>query len=66
MGGMSAAVTAAEEGANVLLLEKQSVLGGGTNFAEGVFGMGSDLQKEAGVNGSLSDLLAIELEFRCV
>lgn len=64
MGGMSAAVTAAEEGANVLLLEKQSVLGGGTNFAEGVFGMGSDLQKEAGVNGSLSDLLAIELEFQ--
>lgn len=64
MGGMSAAVTAAEEGASVILLEKQSVLGGGTNFAEGVFGMGSDLQKEAGVNGSLSDLLAIELEFQ--
>ena len=64
MGGMSAAVTAAEEGASVILLEKQSVLGGGSNFAEGVFGMGSELQKEAGVNGSLTDLIKLELEFQ--
>ncbi|WP_139651517.1 FAD-dependent oxidoreductase [Raoultibacter phocaeensis] len=64
MGGMSAAVTAAEEGANVVVLEKQSILGGGTNFAEGVFGMGSDLQKEAGVNGNLLDLIKLELEFQ--
>ena len=61
MGGMSAAVTAAEEGASVILLEKQSVLGGGSNFAEGVFGMGSELQKEAGVNGSLTDLIKLSL-----
>ena len=64
MGGMSAAVTAAEEGANVVVLEKQSILGGGTNFAEGVFGMGSDLQKEAGVTGDLKELIAIEMEFQ--
>lgn len=49
MDGMSAAVTAAEEGASVVVLEKQSILGGSTNFAEGVFGMGSQLQKEAGM-----------------
>ena len=41
MGGMSAAVTAAEEGAKVVVLEKQSILGGGSNVAEGVFGMGT-------------------------
>lgn len=64
IAGMSAAVTAAEAGANVVQLEKQSVLGGGSNFAEGVFGMGSDLQKEAGVTGDLADLLAIEMEFQ--
>lgn len=64
MGGMSAAVTAAEEGASVVVLEKQSILGGSTNFAEGVFGMGSQLQKEAGVNGDLRDLINLELEFQ--
>jgi fumarate reductase flavoprotein subunit len=64
MGGMSAAVTAAEEGARVVVLEKQAALGGGTNFAEGVFGMGSELQKEAGVTGDLNDLLEIELSYQ--
>ena len=64
IAGMSAAITAAEEGAKVVQLEKQSILGGGSNFAEGVFGMGSDLQKEAGVTGDLADLLAIEMEFQ--
>lgn len=64
IAGMSAAITAAEEGARVVQLEKQSILGGGSNFAEGVFGMGSDLQKEAGVTGDLADLLAIEMEFQ--
>lgn len=64
MGGMSAAVTAAEEGAKVVVLEKQSILGGGSNFAEGVFGMGSDLQKEAGVSGDIRELINIEMEFQ--
>ena len=64
IAGMSAAITAAEEGAKVVQLEKQSILGGGSNFAEGVFGMGADLQKEAGVTGDLADLLAIEMEFQ--
>jgi fumarate reductase flavoprotein subunit len=64
MGGMSAAVTAAEEGARVVVLEKMGILGGGTNFAEGVFGMGSDFQKEAGVTGDIRELLAIELNYQ--
>jgi len=43
--GLAAAVTAAEGGANVVLLEKNPYLGGASNFAEGLFAVESELQR---------------------
>jgi fumarate reductase flavoprotein subunit len=44
--GMAAAVRAAELGANVVLLEKNPFVGGGASFAEGLFGIQSEWQRE--------------------
>jgi fumarate reductase flavoprotein subunit len=47
LGGFSAAITAMEEGAKkVVLLEKEGLFGGGTNFAE-VFGKGEATESQA-------------------
>lgn len=40
--GLTAAVQAAEKGAKVVLLEKNAMVGGATNFAEGLFGVESE------------------------
>jgi fumarate reductase flavoprotein subunit len=42
--GLSAAITAREGGADVILLEKKNVLGGTSNFVGGTFGIESPLQ----------------------
>ncbi len=44
--GLSAALTAAQGGATVILLEKDRVVGGTGNFAEGLFAVESKMQKE--------------------
>lgn len=44
--GMSAAVRAAELGAKVVLLEKNAFVGGGAAFAEGLFGIQTEWQRE--------------------
>lgn len=43
--GLSAAVTSAEAGAKVIVLEKNPYLGGSSNFAEGLFGAESEWQR---------------------
>lgn len=43
--GLSAALTLAEGGARVCVIEKMKALGGVSNFAEGMFAAESDLQK---------------------
>ncbi|WP_299789541.1 FAD-dependent oxidoreductase [uncultured Shewanella sp.] len=43
--GLSAALTAAEGGANVVVLEKNPYLGGSSNFAEGLFAVESEYQR---------------------
>jgi fumarate reductase flavoprotein subunit len=43
--GLSAAATAAESGAKVLVFEKQRSLGGCSNFFEGTFAVESDMQR---------------------
>jgi fumarate reductase flavoprotein subunit len=47
--GLAAAVTAAERGAKVILLEKRSYSGGNSAMAEGLFGAESPLQKRTGI-----------------
>lgn len=57
--GLSATVQAAEAGAKVITLEKNPFIGGGTSFAEGLFGVESEwnrlrsetLTREAAFNG---------------
>ena len=66
MAGLSGAVQAAQLGLSVIVLEKNAFLGGSTNVAEGVFGMGSQIQKDAGQADSLpsvAQLLKETLEY---
>ncbi|ABV37338.1 putative flavoprotein subunit of a reductase [Shewanella sediminis HAW-EB3] len=45
--GLTAALTAAEGGAKVIVLEKNPYLGGSSNFAEGLFAVESEYQRAA-------------------
>lgn len=47
--GTAATMAAAEKGASVVLLEKQGVVGGTGNFAEGIFAANSTMQKRQGI-----------------
>ena len=56
--GMVSAIYAAQNGANVILVEKQASLGGNTALSRGVFGCSnSSFQKEAGINVTSEDHL---------
>ncbi|MBN2061353.1 MAG: FAD-dependent oxidoreductase [Deltaproteobacteria bacterium] len=46
VSGLSAAVTAADEGLKVMVFEKQRSFGGTSNFFEGIFAVESDMQRE--------------------
>ena len=48
--GLAAAVTAAEGGAGVILLDRLRVTGGATVFSTGIFAVESRFQKELGIN----------------
>lgn len=61
--GMAAAVTAAEEGMSVILVETNSEAGGTTQFAEGIAGVATDIQKAAGNNLNVQELVDGELVF---
>lgn len=63
ISGLSAAVEGAQSGANVILIEKQSEIGGNSLGAEGPFAVNSPLQKEANINLSLYEALKNELQF---
>lgn len=47
--GMCAAIEAASSGLNVVLVEKQTEVGGSSFATEVIFGLGSTMQKEAGL-----------------
>lgn len=61
--GQAAALTARENGASVLLLEKGRTTGGSANYSEGIFAVGSYLQKEKGIEVSGTDVLKEEVEY---
>jgi fumarate reductase flavoprotein subunit len=44
--GMAAALTAAEGGAKVIVFEKMRHSGGTSNFAQGMFAVESDMQRQ--------------------
>jgi fumarate reductase flavoprotein subunit len=44
--GLPATLTAAQGGAKVVLLEKNPTVGGTGNYAEGVFGIETELQRK--------------------
>ncbi len=61
--GMCATVQAAQLGAKVMLLEKNSTLGGNGNGTEGMFAIGSDMQKKAGIEITFREIISTEQEF---
>lgn len=61
--GMAACATAAEEGLNVLLVEATNSVGGTTQFAEGIAGVNTEIQKSMGNNLSVQELVDGEMVF---
>ncbi|QEM67692.1 FAD-dependent oxidoreductase [Geobacter sp. FeAm09] len=61
--GMSAALEAAYGGAKVIVLEKNPYLGGSSNFAEGPFGVESDLQRKKSYGLSKDEAYKHIIEF---
>ncbi len=61
--GLSAAVTAAEAGLSVTVLEKRKYTGGNGQYAEGVFGAGSRLQKRNNIDADPEKLFREAMEF---
>ncbi|MGD0917073.1 MAG: FAD-dependent oxidoreductase [Thermodesulfobacteriota bacterium] len=61
--GLSAALTAAEGGARVTLLEKQRSLGGSSNFFEGTFAVESDIQRNKYITYSRDEAFRNFMEY---
>jgi len=61
--GLAAAVTSAEKGAKVILIEKRSTPGGNSAMAEGLFGAESPVQKRMGVKASRDSLFNTAMEY---
>ena len=61
--GLAAAVTAADKGAKVILLEKNRNSGGNSAMAEGLFGSESPLQRRMGVDARRDDLFNKAMEY---
>jgi len=61
--GLVAALTAVEGGAKVIILEKMRSLGGVSNFAEGMFGAESDMQRQQYVSYTRDDAFKTIMEY---
>ena len=59
--GLAACVEAAEAGAKVICIESQSTPGGGAKGVEGIFAVGSQMQKAIGYETSMGALIRNEL-----
>ncbi len=63
ISGLAASVQAAQLGAKVIQLEANSFAGGNGLGTEGIFGCGSKMQQEAGIDFTFGDVIAKEAEF---
>ena len=63
LSGLSAALTAAENGLKAILLEKMSFLGGAGLFPEGSLGIGTRYQKEIGIQTTVDQVFSKVMEF---
>jgi fumarate reductase flavoprotein subunit len=61
--GLAAAVTAAGQGASVIVLEKRGTTGGNSALATAMFGAESPVQKRQGVKGSRDDLFTLAMDY---
>ena len=61
--GLSAAVTAAQAGLSVTVLEKRKFAGGNGQYAEGVFAAGSRLQKRNNIDADPEKLFRAAMEY---
>jgi fumarate reductase flavoprotein subunit len=59
--GLSAALTAAQGGASVILLEKADKVGGAGNYAEGVFGVETEMQRKLWMNVTRENVFLDEM-----
>jgi fumarate reductase flavoprotein subunit len=63
VSGLSAAVTAAEGGAKVIVFEKQRSLGGTSNFFGGIFAVESDMQRQRYIDYSRDEAFKNIMEY---
>lgn len=61
--GTAAALTAAEAGKDVVVIEKNDFVGGNTKLSSGFFAVETELQKEAGVETTVDEAVTQLLEF---
>ncbi len=60
--GLAACVQAAELGASVICIERMAVVGGNGRLTDGVFGAGSSMQQERGIDADCGALVREELK----
>ena len=61
--GLAAALTAAEGGLRVMILEKQRSIGGSSNFFEGTFAVESELQRKEYITYSRDEAFKAFMEY---
>ena len=61
--GMAAALTAAEQGVRVIILEKMANTGGTSNFPEGMFAVESEMQREQYIDITRDEAFKIIMDY---
>lgn len=61
--GLTAAIAAAEKGVDVVLLEKQGVVGGAANFGMGILAIGTHVQEEQGEKMDVDEAYNMFMEY---
>lgn len=62
IAGLASAVQAGEEGMDTLVIEKNGFVAGNGGGVEGIFGINTKMQQEAGIHAEKEDIIAKEME----